>query len=113
MNDNFQQPMNQQPPMPPQPPLQPRPSNGMAIASMVLGIVSLVFPFLGIATAVVGLILGALAMKTLKASGAPTGMAVAGIVCSIIALAISIICIFTCYIPWFCAASSLSSLSYY
>ena len=108
MNDNFQQPMN---PQPPQPPFQPpsSPGKGMAIASMVLGIVSLAIPFVGTFTAIVGLVLGALAMKNLKAVGAPTGMAVAGIVCSIIALAISVICIFTCYVPMWCAANEFAN----
>ena len=106
MDENFQQqPYAPQQPFNPQTP--PPASKGMAIASMVLGIVSLVIPFFGTVTAIVGLILGALSMKKLKESGASTGMAVAGIVCSIIALAISVICIFACYVPMWCATESL------
>jgi len=78
----------------------------MAIASMVLGIVSLILPFAGLATAVVGLILGIIAMKKQKTVGASTGMAVAGMVCSIITLAINIILIFACYVPLWCTVSS-------
>ena len=84
------------------------PGKGMAIASMVLGIISLVIPFAGIATAVVGLILGVIAMKKQKAVGAPTGMALAGMVCSIITLAINIILIFACYVPLWCTVSNLT-----
>jgi len=83
-------------------------AKGMAIASMVLGIIALVIPFFGVVCAIVGLILGVLAKKRLEAAGQPTGMAGAGIVTSIIALAIAIACIFLCYVPWWCAASTLS-----
>jgi hypothetical protein len=47
-------------------------------------------------------------MNKSKSVGAPTGMAVAGIVCSIITLAISLILLFTCYASW-CAACSILS----
>ena len=82
----------------------------MGIASMVLGIVSLIIPFAGIATAVVGLILGILAMKKQKEVGASTGMAVAGIVCSIITLAINVLLTVFCWVPLWCTASALSGL---
>jgi hypothetical protein len=66
------------------------PSNGMAIASLVLGIISVVFvwiPVLGMiawVTSPLGLIFGALAMRK------PThrGMAIAGLVCSVVGLVI-------------------------
>ena len=66
----------------------------MATASLVLGIIALVpfipFPIAPL-SAIVGLVLGVLARKKARDMGAPTGMATAGMVLSIIALALSII----------------------
>ncbi len=70
------------------------PSKGMGIASMVLGIVSLAFFcawYIALPCAVVGVILGGLALSKAKEAGAKNGMAVAGVVCSCIALGIAII----------------------
>ncbi len=74
----------------------------MAVASLVLGIVSLVFMFIpgvsfvGIAAGVVAVVLGALSMKQLKAAGQPTGMAVAGLVMGIVGLSIATIITIAC-----------------
>lgn len=76
------------------------PGKGAAIASMVLGICSLVLPFLGVITAIIGLILGIVGASRQKSTGASAGMAVAGIVCSVVALAVSIIYIVACYEIW-------------
>lgn len=66
-------------------------SKGMAIASMVLGIVSIVLVcctyFLSIPCAIVGLVLGIMQNKT----HGKNGMATAGIVCSIVSIVLSII----------------------
>ena len=77
---------------------QPSSSNqpqGMAIASMVLGIVSVVLlcvPYIGIPAAIVGLILGIMARKKVAAGqAAGKGMATTGMILSIIALALIII----------------------
>lgn len=109
------QPQEPQPPQPPEQPYQPAPqpapptyytnpgmnayptppvrqkkNNGLAIASMILGIVSLVGScciwYLTIPCAVVGLILGIIALKNGK-----DGMAIAGIVMSAIGLAIALL----------------------
>ena len=66
------------------------PSNGLAVASMVLGIIALFtfwIPFLGWAPVIVGLVLG------LVAFGKPygRGMAVTGVVCSGLALLVKVI----------------------
>lgn len=72
-------------------------SNGKAVASLVLGIVSLVFIFtgqgalIGIVAGIVGLILGISARKE-----RPSGMATAGIVLSIIGLALCVISFLAC-----------------
>jgi len=56
----------------------------MCIASLVLGICSLVIPFVGVIASIVGLILGIIGRNKAKEFRAPTGMATAGIVMSII-----------------------------
>lgn len=95
--------MNNQPYTPP----PKNPGQSMGIASMVLGICSLVIPFAGIATALVGLIMGVIAKKKSSEANMPSGMATAGIVCSIITLAVSVLCVFTCWIPAFCTGAAL------
>ena len=56
---------------------------GLAITSMVLGIVSLVIPFVGLLTAILAIIFGAVSRSHNEGG---RGMAIAGIVCGIIAL---------------------------
>lgn len=88
----------------------------MAIASLVLGIVSLVlcvfgfgFP-LGTILSIVGIILGILAKKQLTQNGQPVGMATAGFVLSIIALVLSLIFFIACAACVGTGASFLNSL---
>jgi hypothetical protein len=68
----------------------PKPS-GLAVASMVLGIISLVLlciPYISIPCAIVGLVLGLVGNgKAGRGEAGGGGMAKAGIVCTIIALA--------------------------
>lgn len=77
-------------------PLVPK-NNDMAIASMVLGIVSfslLATCYLGILAAIPAIILGFVAMSQIKASGGSQkgkGMAVAGVVCGFVVTGITII----------------------
>lgn len=76
------------------------PGKGLGIASMVLGIVALVLfctSWFAVACAIVGVILGGVSLKKAKDAGMKNGMAVAGIVCSVIALAIDIIIIVWAY----------------
>lgn len=71
----------------------------MAIAAMILGIVSLVFCWfaalwwLWLPAGVAGIILGALGKKN---SSSKQGMATAGLVMSIIGLALGLICFVAC-----------------
>jgi Domain of unknown function (DUF4190) len=69
-------------------PPQPGGKNGMAIAALVLGIVGLVTSiiFLGGALGVVGLILGIVSLRTSKRTGVGRGMAIGGIVTSVLAI---------------------------
>lgn len=73
--------------------MEEKQSNGLAIASMVLGIVSLILtcilPYVSWVLAIVGIVLAAIAKKKAK-----SGMATAGLVCSIIALAVCRCCFF-------------------
>ena len=74
---------------------QPKPTSGLAIASMVLGIISLLCSCLGwagIICAALAVIMGIFALAGHKAG---KGMAIAGLVCGIIALIPSIIVIST------------------
>lgn len=71
----------------------------MAIASLVLGIVSIVVSlffsstsWLGAVTGIIGIILGAMARK----DPAKKGLATAGLVCSIIGFVLSIIIFVAC-----------------
>ena len=90
--------------------------SGSATASLILGIVSLVcsflgwkvsgvFAFIGIATAIVGIILGAKARKISQ-----TGVATGGFVCSLIGLilnAVGIVCVIVACIGLVAVAGSL------
>ena len=90
------QPENAPTPIPVAPVRQP--ANGMAIAAMVLGITALVFAFIPFMTffgwigAIVGIILAVIA----KARGNKGGAATAGLVCSIISLAIGVLILVAC-----------------
>jgi hypothetical protein len=83
---------------------KPNPGTGLGIAAMVLGILSLLIPF-GFIFAIVGLALGVVSKKKSIEAECPYGMATTGIVCSVIALAISIACIPLVWCPYFCAAT--------
>ncbi len=73
----------------------PAPANGMAIASLVLGIVSLAISWcwgIGLIPGILAIILGILSRpKTEAGSGKLTGVAVAGIICGSIGSAASIL----------------------
>jgi hypothetical protein len=70
----------------------------MSVASLVLGICSipLAFVWVGIVAAIVGIILGVIGKKKSQEVGAPTGMASAGVICSIIALALDVLIVVAC-----------------
>ena len=81
----------------------PQQGKGLAIASMVLGIISVVLfciPYICIPCGLIGLILGGVALATKKPG---KGMAIAGLVCSILGIAVYVICLII-------GASVLSSL---
>ncbi len=81
-----------------QPAYSAQPTNGMAVASLVCGIVGLVFsfiPIIGIIAwplVILGVIFGGVSIsKANETPGAPKGMAIAGLTCSLIGLFICIL----------------------
>ena len=88
-------------PVPPQPhaakpPKAKLPGMGQGIASMAVGIFSLVFFciwYLALPGSIVGLALGSVANKKAKEVDRKNGMATAGVICSAIALGLSILMI--------------------
>jgi membrane-bound ClpP family serine protease len=82
---------------PPPTSISPRPHNGWGVAALVLGVASLVagisfvlFP-LALVGGLVGLVIGIIAVSRGRARGATNpGQAIAGLVCSVLALVIAI-----------------------
>lgn len=88
----------------------------MAIASLVLGIVGIIFSiftgWIGLILGLVGIILGAVFMNQAKKTGQPTGMAVAGLVLSIIAVIIAVLVIACAVCVVASAESALEAAAY-
>jgi len=82
------------------------PGKGLSTASLVLGICSLVFAGGGLALPIVGLILGIMGKKKAMEVGAPSGTATAGIILSIIGLAVAVLTVFICF-------SCISAMGHY
>ncbi|SEU20284.1 DUF4190 domain-containing protein [Paenibacillus sp. NFR01] len=60
-------------------------TNGKAIAALVLGILSLIVPYVGILLGIIAIILAAISFKEIRRNGEQgKGMAIAGLVCAII-----------------------------
>lgn len=94
----YQQPMQpqyQQPMYPGYPvPAPTVPGKGLGVASMVLGIISLVLFciwYLAIPCAIIGAALGGIAMNKAKEVGMKNGLATAGLTCSCISLGVCLI----------------------
>ena len=114
----YQQPQYQQPmyqaPMYPQAP-QNHPAKGLAIGSMICGIVGLVFVWFGVSSfitliaGIVGLILAINAKK----KGFVGGMLTAGMVMSIISLVLGAIVFVACIGLVGCSACMAADLGYY
>lgn len=76
--------------------MEEKKSNGLAIASLVLGIVAILFNFIGLGIiglilGIVGIVLGVMAKKK-----NPTGMATAGLVLSIIGTVLCALILIAC-----------------
>ncbi len=87
---NFNNDFNQQDTYTYQEPVETPKASGMSIAALVLGIIGILagccIPLVGIICSIVGIILGVVGNKQVK-----TGLGIAGLVVSIIALVLSII----------------------
>lgn len=103
-NNNQQQyqqtPPAQQPYQPYQQPAyyqQQSSTNGMAIAALVCGVLSLIIVWflgwLGIILAICSIVFAGLGMKKAKLTGSGNGLAVGGLVCGIISLVVCIIAV--------------------
>ncbi|MDR0267504.1 DUF4190 domain-containing protein [Paenibacillus sp.] len=67
------------------PPMQTPRTNGKAIGALVLGIISLISPFIGFILGIIAIVLASLAFKEINMrNDGGRGMAVAGLVCGII-----------------------------
>ena len=92
-------------------------TKGMSIAGLVLGVVAIVFvfipgvSFLGWIMGVVGIVLSAIAISQAKKAGEKNGMAVAGLVLSIVSIAIGIIVVMVACIAG-CAIAGTAGLFY-
>ena len=93
MDNNYQQPPVPQygAPIPPQQPIPQQPQkNGLAVASLILGIVSVTCCFCTYGVAgIIGLILGIVGKK--QKPGVKSGLATVGIILSIIGLVLAVI----------------------
>ena len=118
----MQQPYQQQPMYPQQPPPNV-PGKGMAIGSLVCGILSLFFGFvlawtiyappIGLVCGIVGLIMGIMGGKKMKMAGFPSGISTAGLIMSIIGIVLSAIFTLSCTVCVVCLAqSAVSSFSF-
>ncbi len=76
------------PPGPPGPPVPPK-TNGKSIASLVLGVLSIVVPYIGFLLGIVAIVFSSLSFKELKRTGEQgKGLSIAGLVCGIVGTAI-------------------------
>jgi hypothetical protein len=81
-----------------QPPTDP--SRGLQVGALVCGILSIVlfwFPFAGLPAAIVGVVLGVMGKKKAAMLGFRSGIATAGMICSIVGTAVNVLCI-VCWI---------------
>lgn len=83
-----------------EPAVEPKKTDGMGIASMVLGIVSLVCCNPSGLFAIVGLVLGIISSKNAKKNGEKSPFALAGIITCAIALAVFILSLIGVIIYW-------------
>ncbi len=101
-NDNY----------PPPNPYQPPRTNGKSIAAMVLGIVSIVLPYIGFIIGILAIIFSAISLKEIKRTGEQgRGMAIAGLVCGIVGTVIYAIIILLIVFAIFFYADSYDSFN--
>jgi general secretion pathway protein G len=80
----------------------------MATASLILGIVSIIFCIVSPLTGLIGIILGTIALHASKKENKPKGLAIAGLTTSIIGLILGSILWVTCFYGYFTIATTSS-----
>lgn len=86
-------------------------TNGKSIAALVLGILSIIFPYIGFIIGIIAIVFANLALKEIKRKGEQgRGMAIAGLVCGIIATAIYAIILIVVIIGIVVAAAKFSTI---
>ena len=91
---------------------EPKKSSGLAVASLVLGIVALVFcfiSFISIPSAIVALVLGIISIVTKKGG---KGMAITGVILSAIGLVVAIIIVVIAAAALAAIGTELNNLQY-
>ncbi|WP_334073665.1 MULTISPECIES: DUF4190 domain-containing protein [Paenibacillus] len=74
---------------PPGYPPVPAKTNGKSIASLVMGILSIVIPYIGFLLGIVAIVFASLSFKELKKTGEQgKGLSIAGLVCGIVGTAL-------------------------
>lgn len=100
---NYQPQGNQEYYLPPPPPAQ---TNSKSIAALVLGIYSIVIPYIGFLFGIIAIILSAISLKEIRTRYEQgKGMAIAGLVCGIVGTFLYAILILIFIIVIFAAAS--------
>ncbi|MGF7046962.1 putative membrane protein [Paenibacillus sp. DS2015] len=71
------------------PPLPPAKTNGKSITALVLGVLSIILPYIGLLIGIMAIIFASLSLKELKYKNEQgRGLAVAGLVCGIVGTAL-------------------------
>ena len=102
MSDDLSNPTPPTPPAPPPPPPPPpivyqvvQPSNGLATASLVLGILGIaLFWFLGFIMSILAIVFGGVGLSRAKAGAPGKGTATAGLILGIVGLLLPLLLIF-------------------
>ncbi|MBQ4068327.1 MAG: zinc-ribbon domain-containing protein [Lachnospiraceae bacterium] len=87
---------------------EPKATNIKAVLALIIGIVSNVFfwlPFLPVITSIIGIVVSIIGIKDASELKSGKGLAIAGLVCSILALIIGGMCT-SCYMCFGCAVCS-------
>ncbi|MBL7916890.1 MAG: hypothetical protein JNM96_00740 [Bacteroidia bacterium] len=89
------------------------PGKGLGLSGLIVGIVAVLFSFIpclgmyAIIPAVVGIILSAISMSQAGKAGAPKGMAIGGLICSVVAV---LIALYWVYVTMFVANEATNVL---
>lgn len=93
-------------------PSNPNAGKGMGIAGLVLGILAAIFSFIpcvgmwAIVPGIVGVILSGLSLKQAGEANAPKGMAIGGLICSVVGI---VIACYWLYLVYFAAGAMVDA----